>query len=172
MSDIKLAFAYLKSRLLVTVLTILAVSLGLALGTIVLSLSHQVTDTLTKEAGLWDVMVGAKGDPLELVLNGLYYMEAPTGNFNVAIWKKIQQDPSVSAAVPLTMGDNYFGWPIVGTVPAFFDGFHPASGTSIIASGRQLKQTVRYCRRRSSPTRASSQTGTKDRQCTRLGEKQ
>lgn len=138
MSDFQLALAYLKSRILVTVLTVLAVSLGLALGTIVLSLSRQASDTLRNEAGFWDMVVGAKGGPLQLVLNGLYYLEPPTGNINKALWKKLEADPEVANVVPLNMGDNYLGRPIVCTLPAFFDGRRPVHGDNIIASGHQF----------------------------------
>ncbi len=140
MSDFKLALAYLRSRILVTVLTVLAVSLGLALGTIVLSLSRQASDTLRNEAGFWDMVVGAKGSPLQLVLNGLYYLEAPTGNIDKKLWFKLEKDPEVSTVVPMNMGDNYHGRPIVCTLPAFFNDRHPIHGNNIIASGRQFNQ--------------------------------
>jgi len=140
MSDIKLALAYLRSRILVTVLTVLAVSLGLALGTIVLSLSRQASDSLRKDAGFWDMVVGAKGSPLQIVLNGLYYLEPPTGNIDVALWEKLKRDPAVATVVPMNMGDNYLGRPIVCTLPAFFDGRQPIYGHSIIASGRQFSK--------------------------------
>ena len=140
MSDFKLALTYLRTRMLVTLLTILAIALGLALATIVLSLSRQATETLRNEAGYWDVAVGAKGSPLQLVLNGLYYLEPPTGNIKVALWEKLKSDPDVLNVVPVNMGDNYLGSPIVGTVPEFFKGRHPANGGDLIASGRQFSK--------------------------------
>ena len=138
MSDFKLALTYLRSRLLVTLLTILAVSLGLGLATIVLSLSRQATDTLQNEAGYWDMMIGAKGSPLQVVLNGLYYLEPPTGNIQVSLWERLKHDPAVANVVPVNMGDNYLGTPIVGTVPEFFAGRHPSHAGPIIARGHQF----------------------------------
>jgi len=42
----------------------------------------------------------------------------------------------VESAIPLTLGDNYYGYPIVGTVPAFFDGHSALNGKNLLASGR------------------------------------
>lgn len=120
MSDIKLALTYLRTRLLVTALTIFSVALGLGLATIVMVLSRQATDTLRNETAYWDMVIGAKGSPLQLVLNGLYYLDAPTGNISVSLWDKLKGDPAIANLVPISMGDNYFGAPIVGTTTDFF----------------------------------------------------
>ena len=140
MSDFKLAFTYLRSRLLVTLLTILAVAAWAGIGHDVLTLSRQATDTLQNEAGYWDMAIGAKGSPLQLVLNGLYYLEPPTGNIQVSLWEKLKHDPAVANVVPVNMGDNYLGSPIVGTVPEFFDGRHPSHGGPSLRSGRQFSK--------------------------------
>ena len=72
MSDLKLASVYVRSRLLITVLTVLSVALGLGLAVIVLLMSHQTQALLGSETASWDLVVGAKGSPLQLVLNSLY----------------------------------------------------------------------------------------------------
>lgn len=120
MSDFRLAFAYLRARLLITILIVVSIALGVGLATLVLTLARRTTETLSSETARWDIIVGAKGSPLQLVLNGLYYLDAPTGNINVDLWKQLRDDPAVATLIPLNMGDNYFGWPIVGTVPEFF----------------------------------------------------
>jgi putative ABC transport system permease protein len=122
MTDLKLILSYLRARLLMTSLTVISVALGLALATIVLIISNQTQKTLNTETANWDIVVGAKGSPLQIVLNSLYYLDAPAGNINISVWKRLQSDPVVERVIPLTMGDNYFGSPIIGTVPEFFDG--------------------------------------------------
>jgi len=119
MSDLRLAWCYLRSRLLVTTLTVASIALGLGLAVIVLLLSNQASDTLSKETGDWDLVVGAKGSQLQLVLNGIYYLEAPNGYITTDIQQRLQQDKRIDTIVPLTMGDTYYGVPIVGTTPAF-----------------------------------------------------
>ena len=136
MSDLRLAAAYLKARLLVTILTVISVALGLGLAVSVLLFSHQSKDTLVREAGAYDLIVGAKGSPLQLVLNSLYYLDAPVGNIDTALWERLQKNPSVAAAVPVNMGDNYLGAPIVGTTPGFLTGRKLARGDTLLAQGR------------------------------------
>lgn len=120
MTNMKMALQYLRSRLLVTILTVSSVALGLALATIVLVLSEQTKDNLKNEIGYWDVAVGAKGSKLQLILNSLYYLDAPTGNVSVEVWHHLQADQTVKRIIPLTMGDNYNGSPIIGTTEEFF----------------------------------------------------
>ena len=138
MSDLRLASIYVRVRLLISALTVLSVALGLGLAIIVLLMSHQTQALLGSELGSWDMVVGAKGSPLQLVLNSLYYMDAPTGNTTVEVWERLQKNPLVSRVIPLNMGDNFFGSPIVGTVPEFFAGRKSANGGPILASGKMF----------------------------------
>jgi len=136
MSDLKLAAVYVRSRLLITVLTVLSIALGLGLAVIVLLMSHQTRALLGSETAAWDVVVGAKGSPLQLVLNSLYYLDAPTGNISVEVWRRLRENPVVNRVIPLNMGDNYLGWPIIGTVPEFFAGRQGPQGRPLLAAGR------------------------------------
>lgn len=136
MSNLQLALSYLRSRLLITILTVASVALGLALATIVYVLSSQTKEMLNNGSSGYDIVVGAKGSPLQLVLNSLYYLDAPTGVFNISVWKELEHNPEVARAIPLTLGDNYYGYPIVGTVPQFFDGHHALDGGTLLANGR------------------------------------
>ena len=136
MSNFMLVFSYLRARVLLTSLTVISVALGLALATIVLMLSSQTQRTLNTETANWDIVVGATGSPLQVVLNSLYYLDAPAGNVNISVWKRLQNDPVVERVIPLTMGDNYFGSPIVGTIPDFFAGRSPSQGDKLFAQGQ------------------------------------
>jgi putative ABC transport system permease protein len=121
--------------MLITTLTVISVALGLGLAIIVLLMSHQTESVLDSETGRWDLVIGAKGSPLQLVLNSLYYMDLPNGNINKDLWAQLQKNPAVDRVVPLTMGDSYFGSPIVGTTPDFFAGRKAANGGPILAAG-------------------------------------
>ncbi len=136
MSNLRLALAYLRHRALVTVLTVISIALGLGLAVTVLALSRQTKSALGNETAYADLVIGGKGGPLQLVLNSLYYLDAPTGNISISLWHRLEKDPSVSSLIPLNMGDNYFGAPIIGTVPAFFEGRQPRTGGNLVASGR------------------------------------
>ncbi|NLO73764.1 MAG: ABC transporter permease [candidate division WS1 bacterium] len=140
MSDLKLASLYVRARTLITTLTVISVALGLGLAIIVLLMSHQTQALLTSEVGAWDLVIGAKGSPLQVVLNSLYYMDAPTGNISVDVWRRLERHPAVARILPLNMGDNFFGSPIIGTVPEFFAGREAPSGKSLLAAGTMFTQ--------------------------------
>jgi len=141
MSDLKLALAYLRSRPLVTILTVISVSLGLSLATIVLVVARQAMDTLNNEAAYWDMVVGAKGSKLQIVLNGLYYLDAPTGNIDISIWDRLRKDKRVDKVAVVNMGDSYYGAPIVGTTPDFLTD-QARKGDKLLAQGRLFEKPM------------------------------
>jgi putative ABC transport system permease protein len=136
MSDLKLAGIYIRSRLMITILTVISVALGLGLAVIVLLMSSQAQTMLGSETANWDLVIGAKGSPLQLVLNALYYLDAPTGNINKALWAKLKNDPQVDRVIPLNMGDSYLDAHIIGTVPEFFTGRTAPNGGPLLAQGQ------------------------------------
>lgn len=78
-----------------------------------------------------DMVVGAKGSPLQLVLSSVLHIDAPTGNIPLTEANKIMNNPMVKHSVPLSYGDNYKGYRIIGTDSSFFRlyGVKLASGT-------------------------------------------
>src|SRR5690554_21583 len=62
-----------------------------------------------------DLVLGAKGSPLQLILSSVYQIDAPPGNISYPAAELWMNNPMVESAVPLTYGDNYLGYKIVGT---------------------------------------------------------
>ncbi len=62
-----------------------------------------------------DLVLGAKGSPLQLILSSVYQIDAPPGNISYAEAETWMKNPMVESAVPLAYGDNYLGYKIVGT---------------------------------------------------------
>lgn len=114
-----MAWRYLWHRPLVTSLTLAGVLLGTALVSSVLTLRREVESALLREGHLFDLVVGAKGSPLQLVLSSLYHLDVPTGNIPLSVFEHIQKDPRVKAAYAIGLGDNYRGYRIVGVQTAF-----------------------------------------------------
>ncbi len=121
MSFVSMAWRYLRFRWLVTLLTVAGIALGAALVCAVLALRYESERALSKEAGLYDLVVGAKGSPLQLVLASVYHLDSPTGNLPFADYERLRRDPRVLWATPMGLGDNYAGYRIVGTEAHFFD---------------------------------------------------
>ena len=111
----QLAWAYLRDRPLNTFLNIFLLALGVAMIVVLLLFSSQVEDRLTKDSQGIDMVVGAKGSPLQLILSSIYQIDMPTGNIPLADAKKLSQHPMIKTIVPLALGDAFRGFRIVGT---------------------------------------------------------
>ncbi len=121
MNTFQIAWGYLWSRKFITCLTILSVSLGVALISSVLTLRQETERRFVEEGQAFDAVIGAKGSPLQLVLSSVYYMDTPTGNIRWEEYEKVREHEWVTAAFPISMGDSFRNARIVGTTPDLFD---------------------------------------------------
>ncbi len=115
------AWNYLWNRKLTTAMTIISVALGVALISAVLTLREQTQKRFEEEGQAFDLVIGAKGNPLQLVLSTVYFLDAPTGNMSRADFEEIAKLEDVEAAFPLGMGDTFKGYRIIGTDRALMD---------------------------------------------------
>ena len=93
MSFLAMAWRYLRFRWLVTLLTVAGIALGAALVCAVLALHHESERALARDAGLYDLVAGGKGSPLQLVLASVYHLDSPTGNLPYTDYERLRQDP-------------------------------------------------------------------------------
>lgn len=128
-----LSLAYLKDRALNTGLNILLLTLSVATLVILVLFSSQLAERFDRDARGIDLVVGAKGSPLQLILSSIYQVDVPTGNIPLATVELLRADPTVAEVIPLALGDSFRGYRIVGTEPAYVDNF---SGT--LAEGRMF----------------------------------
>lgn len=112
---LRLSWTYLWSRPLATVLNLMLLSVGIASITLVVLLSEQVEAAFDRDLKGIDVVVGAKGSPIQLILSGVFHIDVPPGNMALADVKQLQAQPQVAQLIPLSLGDSFGGWRIVGT---------------------------------------------------------
>ncbi|MCI0342032.1 MAG: ABC transporter permease [Planctomycetales bacterium] len=130
----------LRQRLLSSVLTAGLVAVGVALVDTIWVLRAEAEKAFFKgTVGNFNLLVGPKGSPLQLVLNSLFHLDRPVGNLPYAAFESLAATPIVEWAVPLAVGDNYLGHAIVGTSPAFFDRLRPAADPFAFAEGRAFE---------------------------------
>lgn len=124
MNTHKLAWRNLLSNPLNTALSLLLMTFGVGIISLLLLLNNQVENQLQNNIRGIDMVVGAKGSPLQLILSSLYHVDAPTGNISYSLAKKITKNPLVDFGIPLSYGDSYNGFRIVGTThqyPKIYD---------------------------------------------------
>lgn len=112
---LSLAIAYLRDRALTTALNVLLLAIAVATLVLLLQFSTQVSERFERDAKGVDLVVGAKGSPLQLILSSIYQIDQPTGNVPLDSVDLLRGDPAVARAVPLALGQNFRGFRIVGT---------------------------------------------------------
>ena len=104
-------------------LSLLLFALGVGLISFVVLFSHQLEKKFAANLADIDLVLGAKGSPLQLVLASMYHVDAPTGNIPLAQVQPFlnPKHPLIAQAVPLSLGDSFRGFRLVGTSPSFVD---------------------------------------------------
>jgi putative ABC transport system permease protein len=121
MSVFSLVWSYLKARPLNTAINMILLSLGIAVITILLIFNKQLEEKIESNARGIDLVVGAKGSPLQLILCSVFHIDFPTGNINLAEAEKLSKNRLIKNAIPLALGDSYQSYRIVGTNRAYAD---------------------------------------------------
>jgi putative ABC transport system permease protein len=125
---LNLIYRSMRQHALSTVVTVCSIALaaGLLLTVWVVKTQSQAVFAATNSG--FDAVLGARGSKLQLVLNAIFHLEASPGNIAAADYEMIRRHPAVKAAIPIAVGDNFFGWRIVGTLPALFSDIEYAPG--------------------------------------------
>ena len=123
MTALKLAWRNLTDRPLSMLLTLTLFALGVGLTSLLLLVNKQLTDKFEKNLAGVDVVVGAKGSPLQLILCNMYHVDVPTGNISLKSARPFlnPKHPLIKKSVPLSLGDSYKTYRVVGTLPDFVD---------------------------------------------------
>lgn len=118
---LKIIYRNLVHKPLNALLSLALLMLSVAIISLLLVAGDQVSNKLDKDLEGVDMVVGAKGSPLQLVLSAVYHVDAPTGNISKKEADKMSRNPMVESAIPLAYGDSYKGYRILGTTPAYLD---------------------------------------------------
>jgi putative ABC transport system permease protein len=110
-----LSASYLRARPLQTALSVLLLALGVGTIAMLLLVVTQLEDRMGRDARGIDLVVGAKGSPMQLMLSGIYHLDAPTGNIPLDAYQAIAKNRLVKRAIPLALGDSWKSFRIVGT---------------------------------------------------------
>ena len=100
-----------------TTLSLVLFALGVGLISLLLMLNKQIQDKFEKNLAGIDLVLGAKGSPLQLILSSMYHIDAPTGNVSLKEIRPFMnpKHPLIETAIPLSMGDSYRAYRILGT---------------------------------------------------------
>ncbi|MFD1144750.1 ABC transporter permease [Larkinella insperata] len=131
MNLLKISWANLKDKPLSSFLSGLLMTLGITIISLLLLLNKQLDEQFSRNVKGIDMVLGAKGSPLQLILSSIYQIDAPTGNIPLEEAQRLTRNPMIKTAIPLSMGDSYQTFRIVGTDKKYVDHFEAtvAQGT-------------------------------------------
>lgn len=132
MSTLLWAWRYLWARPLGAALNVLLLGLGLGSITFLLLVGSQLAKAFDRDLAGIDVVVGAKGSPMQLILSGVLHVDVPPGNIPLQAVQELQKHPMVASIIPISLGDSLQGFRIVGTSHAY-----AAHYGAVLAHGRQ-----------------------------------
>ena len=121
MNIFKLTLSYIRQNKLGTALNVVLLGLGMATIVVLLLFSKQLDDNLQSNVKGIDLVVGAKGSPLQLILSSVFHIDTPTGNIPMREARELSAHPMIAETIPLALGDSYEEYRIVGSTPALLD---------------------------------------------------
>lgn len=119
MNLLTISWANLRFRRLSAAFNVLILALGIATIITLLHISEQVGQRFERDLKGIDLVVGAKGSPLQLILSSVFHLDIPTGNIPLEEAEKLKTNPLIQSAIPIALGDSFRGFRIVGTTPDY-----------------------------------------------------
>ncbi len=121
MNLLRLSWKNIRHNPLGTLLSVALFALGIGLMVFLFLVQKQLDDNFKKNLAGIDLVVGAKGSPLQMILSSMYHIDAPTGNISLGAARPYMnpKHPFIKTAIPLSMGDSYRQYRIVGTTQDF-----------------------------------------------------
>jgi putative ABC transport system permease protein len=107
-----------------SLLLMLSVTFGLALSTVLWQTQHDVEQHWQKDLAGIDLVVGAKGSSLQLLLAAVLHVDIPSGNISYDTYDQLKKNRMIKNIVPVSLGDNFGGYRIVGTDHGFLGLYH------------------------------------------------
>jgi putative ABC transport system permease protein len=117
MNLLQLSWKNILFKPLNTLLSVVLFALGVGLIALLFLMQDQLEENFDNNLAGVDLVIGAKGSPLQLILSSMYHIDAPTGNITLKEARPFlnPKHPLIEDAVPLSMGDNYRNYRVVGT---------------------------------------------------------
>ena len=134
---VRLAFASLRSRVLTTSLTVASIALSVTLLVGIENVRAGVRDSFAGTIRGVDLIVGARGGSLQVLLSAVFGIGSPAGSVKLSTMERWQAHPAVKWVVPYSLGDSHRGFRVVGTTPEFYERYRFRNdGRMVFVSGR------------------------------------
>lgn len=130
-------------------LIVLSIVISAGVGILAFNVATQVDEGITSNAQYYSAIVGPAGSGTQLAMNTMYFNESPVGTIPYSVVTELEQDFRVKKVIPFAMADNYSGYGVVGTAPAYLESKTVAEGEMFDADGEMQAvvgaNIAKYC---------------------------
>jgi putative ABC transport system permease protein len=154
---LSLAYKSLTNRKLTTSLTLASIALSVALLIGVEHVRRGVRENFSYTLSQTDLIVGARGGALQLLLYAVFGMGSATNNLSYVSYAKLKHHPAVQWTIPYSLGDSHRGFRVIGTNEDFYKEYryrqdrklafaegHAASDVFDVVLGHAVAQQLGY----------------------------
>jgi putative ABC transport system permease protein len=117
----KLSIKNIFNKPLSSFISLALLILGIGIISLLLQLNTLIKDQMDNNLRGIDMVVGAKGSPLQLILSSVYHIDSPTGNISLKDAENISKNRMVGSSIKILYGDNHKGFRIVGAEKKFIE---------------------------------------------------
>ena len=140
MAILTLAGKSLWNRRLTSALVVFAIALSVALLLGVERLRTQARTSFAHTLSGTDLVVGARGGPINLLLYSVFRIGDPTNNVNWSSYRTLAAHPQVAWTIPLSLGDSHRGFRVLGTSRDYFQHYRYGRDQPLrLAEGREFE---------------------------------
>ena len=125
---LKFAFKNMAIKKVQIILIVLSIVISAGIGVLAFNVATQVDEGITSGAQYYSAIVGPAGSNTQLAMNTMYFTDSPVGTIPYSVVSSLQQDQRVDSVIPFAMADNYNGYNVVGTTPAYLENKSVAKG--------------------------------------------
>ncbi|MBO5312415.1 MAG: ABC transporter permease [Clostridia bacterium] len=131
------------------ILIVLSIVISAGIGVLAFNVATQVDEGITSGAQYYSAIVGPAGSNTQLAMNTMYFTDSPVGTIPYSVVTSLQRDQRVDSVIPFAMADNYNGYNVVGTTPAYLKNKSLANG-EMFKESETMKAVVgsnvaKYC---------------------------
>ena len=113
----------------VAALTVLSIALSVALILGVERVRNETRDSFANSASGIDLIVAPRGNSVQILMATVFGVGSMGTGLAWQTYKLVEDLPQVAWSVPIQMGDNHRGFPVIGTTAAYFKRFRHSGGS-------------------------------------------
>jgi len=127
-----LAFKSALNRKLSILLAMISIAVSVTLFIGIDKIRKEARSNFLNTISQTDLIVGARGSPINLLLYSIFHLGDATNNISWQTHQSLKKNPQIKWTIPLSLGDSYRGFRVVGTTADFFKFYKYGGGRSVL----------------------------------------